>query len=629
MLSRLGAADSSLWIEFIMFCNRFRSFEKVEKLFARGIRLHPAVIPLWLLAAAHEFHVNGSVDAARVLLQRGIRLNANATKLWVELFRLELLYVDKVRARRSVLGISDDADLPDDDDDVDDNADVVTETTTGKKVGLYDEDSEEESDDGLASDDDKFYSRVSKAREKRLKRRREAEAANAPSACARAVARRAFLDGALALIVWRRAIALFPRDHELRIELLRVATIFPFVHQIVDQGVEQFEADFGADADALSALCELLCTATRATETTTTTATLVPPQPWRSWRDGVQLLERAIVRAKQESDADDRAANVAPTEWVSSALRSALLQFVLARVRSGAVEMPLHVVLTRLANDESILDPIQKFSKKSARNNDGGDNDDAAVPLLQHDELRFSVAGYVSLAQALLRCGKLSLAASALQQLVDSASYGTIRPTERDEVSLLLAAINASVARSEQEDSSAVYRAGVMTLRTIEPMSLALVHKEFLALLDGVLDADGDNDDDNNNDALSRALVFYEEVMLQCPRDVAAISRFQVCCINGLAARQPFEAVARFFDKAASYPPVTAAMRERYVGMAITHGKLGGAQSAKTTRRVFEAAVQAEPGNVALWDRWLQFETDHGDVSRCGEIQWRKIAALG
>jgi U3 small nucleolar RNA-associated protein 6 len=42
-------------------------------------------------------------------------------KLWLELFRLELLYVDKVRARRAVLGIADDDDLPDDDDDDVDN----------------------------------------------------------------------------------------------------------------------------------------------------------------------------------------------------------------------------------------------------------------------------------------------------------------------------------------------------------------------------------------------------------------------------------------------------------------------------------------------------------------------------
>jgi hypothetical protein len=116
------------------------------------------------------------------------------------------------------------------------------------------------------SDDDKFYSRVSKAREKRLKRRREAEAANAPSARARAVARRAFLDGALAVD------RLAPRHRAVsarsRATTSSCCVWLPFLRlciEIVEQGVAQFELDFGADADALLALCELLrsCLCTR------------------------------------------------------------------------------------------------------------------------------------------------------------------------------------------------------------------------------------------------------------------------------------------------------------------------------------------------------------------------------
>ena len=39
-------------------------------------------------------------------MQRAIRLNSAAHSLWVEYFRLELDYVRRVRARRSVLGLS-------------------------------------------------------------------------------------------------------------------------------------------------------------------------------------------------------------------------------------------------------------------------------------------------------------------------------------------------------------------------------------------------------------------------------------------------------------------------------------------------------------------------------------------
>jgi hypothetical protein len=300
---------------------------------------------------------------------------------------------------------------------------------------------------------------------------------------------------------------------------------------------------------------------------------------------------RDRARQARARTRDDRAANVASRpSGSSSALRSALLRFVLARERSSVVaELPLHVIFdeTRQRRADFACDSkvLAKSLATMARTM-------TLLRLLQHEHLRFSVAGYVALAQALLRSDKLALAASALQQLTESASYGAIEAKQRDEVTLLLASVNGSVALAES-GPSAVYEACAMTLRTTEPMSLALVHKEFIAILDGVLSADGAEDD---SDALSRALVFYEEVMLQCPRDIAGISRFQVCCIDGVAARRPFDDVTRFFDKCAAYPPVTSAMRERYIGMVITHGKLGGAQSAKVTRRAFEVGGAGRAG---------------------------------
>jgi hypothetical protein len=248
MLSRLGAADSALWIEFVLFCNRFRAFHKVEKVFARALRAHPAVVPLWVLAAAHEFHVNGSVDAARVLLQRAIRLNAESPKLWLELFRLELLYVDKVRARRAVLGIADDEELPDEEEEADNNVGNESDqvAATNRRLGIYDEDSEAENDDDeLDSDDDKFYSRVTKAREKRLKRRREAEAANAPSARARVPSRAARFSTARSP-AWCGAAPLhcFRAITRCASSLLRVATIFPFVGELDRAGRGAVRARF-------------------------------------------------------------------------------------------------------------------------------------------------------------------------------------------------------------------------------------------------------------------------------------------------------------------------------------------------------------------------------------------------
>lgn len=71
----------------------------------KALQLHPAVAGLWSHAAGWELEHNRNVAAARALMQRGLRLCKADTQLWVEYFRLELLYAHTLRARRRVLGI--------------------------------------------------------------------------------------------------------------------------------------------------------------------------------------------------------------------------------------------------------------------------------------------------------------------------------------------------------------------------------------------------------------------------------------------------------------------------------------------------------------------------------------------
>lgn len=75
----------------------------------KALQLHPNAAGLWSYAAAWEFEHNANAAAARALMQRGLRMAKRAPQLWVEYFRLELMYVHKLRARRRVLGLEDDA----------------------------------------------------------------------------------------------------------------------------------------------------------------------------------------------------------------------------------------------------------------------------------------------------------------------------------------------------------------------------------------------------------------------------------------------------------------------------------------------------------------------------------------
>jgi hypothetical protein len=98
-----------------------------------------------------------------VLLQRALRLNKSSQKIWIELFRLELLYVAKVRQRSAVLGtdpLLDDVEQDDGNTD-EPNGDAALEDTASTKKrarGLYDSDSDASDDD---DDDDEESDKIS------------------------------------------------------------------------------------------------------------------------------------------------------------------------------------------------------------------------------------------------------------------------------------------------------------------------------------------------------------------------------------------------------------------------------------------------------------------------------------
>lgn len=82
------------------------------------IQLHPTNPGLWVRAARWEFDEQQNPDSARVLFQRGLRLNPDAqgsnrrvhfssrccAALWHEFFAMEVRFIEKLRARHRVLG---------------------------------------------------------------------------------------------------------------------------------------------------------------------------------------------------------------------------------------------------------------------------------------------------------------------------------------------------------------------------------------------------------------------------------------------------------------------------------------------------------------------------------------------
>ncbi|THH29933.1 hypothetical protein EUX98_g4250 [Antrodiella citrinella] len=97
-------SDIGLWIQYIQVAKKEGARSLVGRITARAMKLHPNVPAFYILAASHELE-HLSPSAARILLQRGIRLNGDSVEMWKEYVKMELGFVEGLRRRWEVLGI--------------------------------------------------------------------------------------------------------------------------------------------------------------------------------------------------------------------------------------------------------------------------------------------------------------------------------------------------------------------------------------------------------------------------------------------------------------------------------------------------------------------------------------------
>lgn len=95
--------DTELWFQYLEFCRERRN-GRMKKALAQAIRFHPKVPGVWIYAAAWEFDNNLNAAAARALMHSGLRACPVSEDLWVEYLRMELTYLNKLKARKVVLG---------------------------------------------------------------------------------------------------------------------------------------------------------------------------------------------------------------------------------------------------------------------------------------------------------------------------------------------------------------------------------------------------------------------------------------------------------------------------------------------------------------------------------------------
>lgn len=81
-----------------------RDIQLTQPIIYRALKLHPTNTLFYTLAAQHELD-QGSPSAARNILQRGIRLNAENVGIWDAYVKMELGWVEMLRRRWERLGI--------------------------------------------------------------------------------------------------------------------------------------------------------------------------------------------------------------------------------------------------------------------------------------------------------------------------------------------------------------------------------------------------------------------------------------------------------------------------------------------------------------------------------------------
>ncbi|KAJ2839554.1 U3 snoRNP protein, partial [Coemansia sp. 'formosensis'] len=231
--------DVALWLQYIEFVKSSDHSEDGEastralsKIYATAITKHPYEARLWIMAAEHELDASSNGSAARLLLQRALRVNPRDSALWTEYFRLELLLVEKIKARRRVLGI-----------DSNTNEEEEEEDDASGLIALPALDEEKEFDQRIEDQAMAKYAAV------------QAAELSAEQRAALATPGNAYLQGAVAIIVFEQAIRAIPDSWEFRQEFVSVLSRFSDTDNVRQRVLDSIAADFATNAQAQSFLC--------------------------------------------------------------------------------------------------------------------------------------------------------------------------------------------------------------------------------------------------------------------------------------------------------------------------------------------------------------------------------------
>lgn len=103
--TRKFPGDIPLWIQYVQVAQKQKAYKKVIQILTSLVRLHPTKPEVWTYAAKYAMEEHADMTEARSYMQRGLRFCKQSRQLWLDYAKLELIYVAKIAARRSILGL--------------------------------------------------------------------------------------------------------------------------------------------------------------------------------------------------------------------------------------------------------------------------------------------------------------------------------------------------------------------------------------------------------------------------------------------------------------------------------------------------------------------------------------------
>ncbi|OUM68824.1 hypothetical protein PIROE2DRAFT_3342, partial [Piromyces sp. E2] len=236
--------DVELWIQYLEWAQKSSNSKLLGKVFPRVISLHPTKDIFWVMAASWEFEKNGNALSGRTLLQRGLRINGESKKLWLEYFRLELLYLEKLRERRKILFGKTNENNENGNDDS-----MINFENEGIELPELELESQSKNSSNI------LQQKIAELAEKTAKA--NAEEVLHPAFQAETDAQKAFFSGAIPKLIYKNAINAIKNDLKFRLDFIRIYNKFgKWTSDGIDEIYESIKEDFKNDEEAQAILCE-------------------------------------------------------------------------------------------------------------------------------------------------------------------------------------------------------------------------------------------------------------------------------------------------------------------------------------------------------------------------------------